>query len=37
VVSLFTKAPSKEMQDFIDSVRVPRGGVALPAGHEALE
>jgi cation/acetate symporter len=37
VVSLLTKAPSKEMQDFIDSVRVPRGGVALPAGHEALE
>ncbi len=28
VVSLFTTAPSKEMQDFIDSVRVPRGGVA---------
>jgi cation/acetate symporter len=36
-VSLFTRAPSREMQDFIDSVRVPRGGVALPKGHEALE
>ncbi|TKT79290.1 sodium:solute symporter family protein [Aquamicrobium sp. LC103] len=25
IVSLLTKAPSKEMQDFIDEVRVPRG------------
>lgn len=25
IVSLLTKAPSKEMQDFIDSVRVPKG------------
>src|SRR5919106_5880709 len=29
VVSLMTKAPSKEMQDLVDSVRVPRG--AMPA------
>jgi cation/acetate symporter len=28
VVSLMTKAPSKEMQDFIDSVRVPKGEIA---------
>lgn len=26
VVSLFTQAPSKDMQDFIDSIRVPKGG-----------
>ena len=25
VVSLMTRAPSKEMQDFIDELRVPRG------------
>ena len=25
VVSLLTKAPSKEMQDLIESIRVPRG------------
>jgi cation/acetate symporter len=28
IVSLMTKAPSKEMQDFVDSVRVPRGEIA---------
>jgi cation/acetate symporter len=28
-VSLMTKAPSKEMQDLVDSVRIPRG--AMPA------
>ena len=27
IVSLFTKAPSKEMQDFVDSVRIPVGDV----------
>jgi cation/acetate symporter len=37
VVSLLTRAPSKEMQDFIDSVRVPRGGVTLPTGATALD
>lgn len=26
VASLLTKAPSKEMQDFIDNVRIPKGG-----------
>jgi cation/acetate symporter len=25
IVSLMTKAPSKEMQDMIDEIRVPRG------------
>jgi cation/acetate symporter len=29
VVSLMTPAPSKEMQDFIDSIRVPKGDVRL--------
>ncbi len=29
VVSLMTQAPSKEMQDFIDSIRVPKGDVRL--------
>ncbi len=29
VVSLMTKAPSKEMQDFIDDIRKPRGGTIL--------
>jgi cation/acetate symporter len=35
IVSLMTKAPSKEMQDFVDSVRVPRGQIAWGAkAHE---
>jgi len=35
-VSLVTKAPSKEMQDFIDSIRVPRGQVRLaPEGKSS--
>jgi len=29
VVSLLTPAPSKEMQDFIDEIRTPRGGTVL--------
>ena len=29
VVSLMTKAPSKEMQDFIDEIRKPRGKTVL--------
>ena len=29
VVSYLTPAPSKEMQDFIDSVRVPKGGTVM--------
>jgi cation/acetate symporter len=28
VVSLMTPAPSQQMQDFVDSIRVPRGAVA---------
>jgi cation/acetate symporter len=37
IVSLLTPAPSKEMQDFIDSVRVPRGGVPMAPGQTAVE
>lgn len=36
VVSLVTQAPSKEMQDFIDSIRIPKGGAIMDktaAGH----
>jgi cation/acetate symporter len=36
VVSLMTPAPSKEMQDFIDSIRVPRGDVKL-AGAQSID
>ncbi|MBL8672621.1 MAG: cation acetate symporter [Alphaproteobacteria bacterium] len=35
VVSLMTPAPSKEMQDFIDSIRVPAGDVKLVAAADA--
>jgi cation/acetate symporter len=36
VVSLMTQAPSKEMQDFVDSIRVPKGELAWASGthHE---
>jgi cation/acetate symporter len=36
VVSLMTRAPSREMQEFVDSIRVPRGEVAWTKGavHE---
>ena len=27
-VSLMTQAPSKEMQEFVDSIRVPKGDLA---------
>jgi len=37
VVSLMTPAPSRAMQDFIDSIRTPRGGVRLVAGEKALD
>jgi cation/acetate symporter len=37
VVSLMTEAPSKAMQDFIDSIRTPRGGVRLVSGEKALD
>ena len=35
VVSQFTRQPSAAMQDFIDSIRVPRGAVRL-ADREAV-
>jgi cation/acetate symporter len=37
IVSLMTPAPSRAMQDFIDSIRTPRGGVRLATGERALE
>jgi cation/acetate symporter len=37
VVSKFTTAPSQAMQDFIDDIRVPRGGVRLVKGAEAVD
>jgi cation/acetate symporter len=36
VVSLLTTAPSKEMQDFIDSIRVPAGEVKLADERDAV-
>ncbi|QDO99510.1 cation acetate symporter [Ferrovibrio terrae] len=36
VVSLMTAAPSKEMQDFIDSIRVPKGDVKLANASDAI-
>jgi cation/acetate symporter len=37
IVSQITTAPSKAMQDFIDSIRIPRGGVALVDKTQAVE
>jgi cation/acetate symporter len=37
LVSLITPAPSQEMQDFIDSIRVPRGQVRLASGAARAE
>jgi len=37
VVSLMTEEPSQEMQDFIESIRVPTGSVKLVAGTSANE
>ncbi|MEX2200400.1 MAG: sodium:solute symporter family protein [Dongiaceae bacterium] len=37
LVSLVTPAPSREMQDFIDSVRVPRGVVRHASGQAGIE
>jgi cation/acetate symporter len=37
VVSKFTTAPSQAMQDFIDDIRVPKGGVRLVDRREAVE
>jgi cation/acetate symporter len=36
VVSLVTKAPSKEMQAFIDSIRTPKGAVTLSAAGQGV-
>jgi len=37
VVSQFTTAPSQAMQDFIDDIRIPKGGVRLTDKREAVE
>jgi cation/acetate symporter len=37
VVSQFTRAPSEAMMNFIDDIRVPRGGVRLVDQKEAVE
>lgn len=37
VVSLVTPAPSKEMQDFIDSIRVPKGDVRLADARSDID
>ena len=37
LVSKITPAPSQAMQDFIDDIRIPRGGVRLVDRQEAVE
>ena len=37
IVSKLTTAPSQAMQDFIDDIRIPRGGVRLADKREAVE
>jgi cation/acetate symporter len=37
VVSKFTTAPSQAMQDFIDDIRIPKGGVRLVDRREAVD
>ena len=37
VVSQMTAAPSKAMQDFVESIRIPKGGVALVDKEQAVE
>ncbi|MBX9700146.1 MAG: cation acetate symporter [Acetobacteraceae bacterium] len=37
VVSKFTPAPSQAMRDFIDDIRIPKGGVRLVDRQEAVE
>ncbi|CAA7626429.1 sodium:solute symporter family protein [Magnetospirillum sp. UT-4] len=37
VVSLMTPAPSQEMQDFIDSIRVPKGDVVLADASQGID
>jgi cation/acetate symporter len=34
VVSLMTKAPSREMQSFVESIRIPRGGVIMKEARQ---
>jgi cation/acetate symporter len=34
VVSLMTKAPSREMQGFVESIRIPRGGVIMKEARQ---
>ncbi len=36
-VSKFTRAPSEAMQAFVESIRVPRGGVALADRRDAVK
>jgi cation/acetate symporter len=36
-VSLVTEKPSQEMQDFVESIRVPAGSVRLASGQQATE
>ncbi|WP_198376063.1 sodium:solute symporter family protein [Neoroseomonas rubea] len=37
IVSMFTPAPSKAMQDFIEDIRIPKGGVRLADRAEAVD
>ena len=37
VVSQFTRAPSQAMQDFVESIRVPKGGVRLADTRQAVD
>ncbi|WP_137124814.1 sodium:solute symporter family protein [Roseomonas sp. HF4] len=37
VVSMMTPEPSKDMQDFVESIRTPRGGVRMAGGEKAPE
>ncbi|MCX7686251.1 MAG: cation acetate symporter [Acetobacteraceae bacterium] len=37
LVSQFTKAPSQAMQDFVESIRIPKGGVRLADSRQAVE
>ena len=37
LVSKFTTPPSQAMQDFIDDIRIPKGGVRLADKSEAVE
>jgi cation/acetate symporter len=37
ILSYFTKAPSEEMQSFIDSIRRPKGAIAWAKGAEVHE